>query len=179
MSPFLRHGARLLLPPALALAALAAPSLGARADGMPERPAAARCTAPDRVLFACNATGGHRILVCGQLPGRVQVQLQPPNGEPLRFPADASDGPKALRYAQYGRYQLDHVEIGFEHEGSRYALFDHTEDGRRRYGLDIVRPGAKVETRLACRSARQGSLRQLRPHIACDRDSELNQLDCK
>jgi hypothetical protein len=163
-----------LLVPALAWAALPA-----RADGMPTPPAAARCTAPDRVLFACNATQGHRILVCGQLPGRVQVQLQGPRHGPLRVPADAADGPKLLRYAQYGRFQLDHVEIGFEHEGTRYALFDHTENGRRQYGLDIVAPGAKVETRLACRSGRQGSLRQLRQHVVCDRDNELNQLDCK
>jgi hypothetical protein len=166
--------AALVLPSVLALVALPA-----GADGMPERPVAARCAAPDRVLFACNATQGHRILVCGQLPGRVQVQLQGPRHGPLRFPADAADGPKALRYAQYGRYQLDHVEVSFEHEGTRYALFDHTEDGRRQYGLDIVAPGAKVETRLGCRSGRQGSLRQLRQHLSCDRDSELNQLDCK
>ncbi len=174
--PVLARLLALTLCPALFAAA-------ASADGVPARPAAVRCVAPDRVLFACNAARGQRILVCGQLPGRVQVQLQlharSANSEPLRFPAEAASGPKDLRYAQYGRYQLDHAEVSFDRDGTRYALFDHTENGRRQFGLDILEPGAKVETRVACQGSPQGSLRQLRPHISCDRDSEINQLDCE
>ncbi|HUW54118.1 MAG TPA: hypothetical protein VMV99_11935 [Rhodanobacter sp.] len=136
-----------------------------------------QCLVHETTYFSCGTTGHKSIGLCGSVPSALQYRYGKPPKVELQFPDKASDGISQLRYAHYFRFQTDRSEVTFTHAGVDYAVFDYTENGKRRAGVRITMPdGAEHEVR--CTGPIQGHLNTLATSLPCDADNALNGGSC-
>jgi hypothetical protein len=135
------------------------------------------CLASETTYFSCAVARGRWIGLCGVAPAALQYRYGKPSAIELRYPEAASEGVRRMRYAHYFRYQTDRVELSFEHDGARYALFDNEEEGKRHAGVSVTTSGGQ-EQEIACRGRVTSRLAELETVVPCDADSALNMGSC-
>lgn len=96
----------------------------------------------------------------------------------LTYPQDASAGVSSFLFAHYFRFQTDRTEVGFRNQRVEYAIFDYTEDGRRRAGVRVTTADGK-ETELLCSGPITSRLAELKAVLRCDADNALNGGSCR
>lgn len=137
---------------------------------------ASLCRAGETTYFSCPTARHKTISLCGRLPA-VQYRYGKADKVELAFPADASQGSRQLAYAHYMRYRTERSEVGFGHDGVDYAVFDDTEDGRRRAGVRVT-TAEGIDHEVACNGPVEGDLDSLGKSLSCDADNALNGGNC-
>jgi hypothetical protein len=140
--------------------------------------AAGLCAATEKTYFACNTSAGKSISLCGAPPRTLQYRFGAAQRPELTHPRDPSAGPARFLYAHYFRSGTDRWEITFDDQSVDYAIFDYTEDGKRRAGVRVTPAGGK-ETELVCSGAVVSRLGELKGVLRCDPDNALNGGACK
>lgn len=135
------------------------------------------CHLPEATYFSCNTSRHKTISLCGALPASLQYRYGSAARVEMQFPDAAGQGPEQLRYAHYGRFQTDRSEVTFSRADTDYAVFDYTEDGRRRAGVHVTTAdGAEHEA--SCVGPIRGQLAPLGKQLRCDSDNALNGGQC-
>lgn len=155
-------------------AAVAATASAARADGE----AIGLCAPAETTFFSCPTAKERWISLCGSPPRTLQYRFGTSSRIELRYPRRPAAGAKSFDYAHYFRRQTDRTEISFANAGVDYAIFDYTEDARRRAGVRVTRRGA-AETEILCAGKVLSRLAKLEGVIRCDPDNALNLGRCK
>jgi hypothetical protein len=140
-------------------------------------PSRALCHAPETTYFSCETSRHKSISLCGTLPGDLQYRYGTGTPGELRFPQQASNGPRQLLYAHYSRYQTDRSEVTFRRVGTDYAVFDYTENGQRSAGVHVT-TADRAGHELRCAGPIRGQLLPLGKSLRCDSDSALNGGQC-
>lgn len=96
----------------------------------------------------------------------------------LSFPEDPSAGASSFLFAHYFRFQTDRTEVSFRNKAVDYAIFDYTEDRKRRAGVRVTTADGK-ETELVCSGAVASRLPELKNVLRCDADNALNGGNCR
>lgn len=135
--------------------------------------AAGLCGAAQTTYFSCPTARHRAIALCGAVPTALQYRYGTPSRIELAFPANAADGASQLGYAHYARYQAERTEVTFSRVGVDYAVFDYTEQGRRRAGVQVTTADGEVHE-VACAGAIEGRLDTLGTNLRCDPDNALN-----
>ncbi|RRS03368.1 hypothetical protein EIP75_15565 [Aquabacterium soli] len=152
----------------LTSAALASLMLCASAQG--SQPSL--CQTGETVWFSCRVGPAKTVSLCGTRE-TLQYRFGTPQHLELMYPATASTGYTAFRWAHHARFQADRMQVSFNNRGVDYILFDHTENGQREAGLDVA-----SKQRLRCTGALQSRMAQLKDKLPCDDDSALNLGTC-
>jgi hypothetical protein len=157
----------------------AACALLALSTSGPHAPAAAAglCAATETTFFACNTSQAKSISLCGAPPRTLQYRFGSAQRPALAFPRDPSAGAASFLYAHYFRYRTDRSEVTFNNQSVDYAIFDYTEDGKRRAGVRVTTSGGK-ETELVCSGPIISRLGDLKGVLQCDPDNALNSGGC-
>jgi hypothetical protein len=135
------------------------------------------CAASEATYFACDTRQKKTIAICGSPPSSVQYRFGRVGAVELAHPEHASQGPGRLLYAHHFRASSDRTEVSFSNGSTTYAVFDYSDDGKRRAGVRVEAGGRAVE--LLCAGAVVSRLRSLEGKIACDRESALNGGACR
>lgn len=130
------------------------------------------CQASEVIWFSCRVGPGKIASLCAS-PGTLQYRFGTPQRVELRYPAVASEGHTAFRWAHHDRFQAERTEVTFSNHGVGYTLFDYSEARRREAGVEVG-----SGRRLRCTDAPQGSLARLKDKLPCDEDSALNLGQC-
>jgi hypothetical protein len=140
--------------------------------------AAGLCAATETTFFACNTSHAKSISLCGTPPRTLQYRFGAAQRPELRFPSDPSAGAASFLYAHYFRYQTDRTEVTFHNQSVDYAVFDYTEDGKRRAGVRVTPAGGR-ETERVCSGPIINRLGELKAVLRCDPDNALNGGGCR
>jgi len=147
----------------------------AAADGAAGPPGL--CAVDETVYFSC-ATGRTRwISLCGAAPGALQYRFGRSKAVELQYPERAAEGASRMLFAQYGRHQVERLEVRFENHGADYVLFDYQEGAQRNAGVRVTTSDGK-ERELACTGPVASRLGELKGVLRCDADSALNGGTC-
>jgi hypothetical protein len=141
-------------------------------------PAAGLCAATETTFFACTTKRAKSISLCGAPPRTLQYRFGAAQRPALVYPRDASAGPVSFLYAHHFRYQADRSEVTFSNRSVDYAVFDYTEEGKRRAGVRVTSADGK-ETELVCSGPVTSRLRELEGVLRCDADNALNGGGCR
>ena len=135
------------------------------------------CHAPQTTYFQCDTDRHKTISLCGELPTTLRYGYGTAAHRELQFPASASGSAAQFGFAHYARYQTERSDVIFHHARTDYAVFDSTEKGRHRAGVDItIADGRQAQVR--CVGAIQGQPIRLGESLHCDADSALNEAGC-
>lgn len=136
------------------------------------------CSAGETPYFVCQ-TGRQKVVsLCGTPPGKLQYRFGTKARVELSFPEDASTGAKSFLFAHYFRFQTDRTEVSFTNKAVDYAIFDYTEDRKRRAGVRVTSADGK-ETEIVCSGAISSRLPELKSVLRCDPDNALNGGSCR
>lgn len=139
--------------------------------------AGGQCKASQTTFFSCGTAGHKTLSLCGALPSSVQYRYGKAPHVEMQFPSSPTDGVKQFRYAHYFRFHSDRTEVTFSRNGNDYAVFDYTDDDRRRAGVRVTTPdGSEHET--LCTNPIEGRLDTLGKSLRCDADNALNGGNC-
>ena len=130
------------------------------------------CHPDEKVWFSCRIGPEQTVSLCGTT-NTLQYRFGTAQHLALQFPAAASQGYSAFRWAHHTRLQADRTEVSFRHRGVDYTLFDYTEGGRRQAGVEVA-----STRQLHCTDAPRGRLALLKEKLPCDADSALNLGQC-
>lgn len=135
------------------------------------------CHAPEVTYFSCDTNRHKTVSLCGALPASLQYRYGSAAQLEMQFPHAAAQGLEQLRYAHYDRFQTDRSEVTFSRADTDYAVFDYTEDGRRRAGVHVTTTDG-TEHEVSCVGPIRGQLAPLGKELGCDSDSALNGGQC-
>ena len=155
---------------ALVFCALHASAAGSPTPGL--------CMPAETAYFVCRTSKERWISLCGTAQRALQYRFGTLARTELRFPEDPAAGAASFAFAHYFRFQTDRTEIGFRNQGVDYALFDYTEEGKRRAGIRVTTTEGK-ETELVCSGRITSRLGQLDGIVRCDPDNALNSGACR
>lgn len=164
-------------------ALIAAVSLSALARG----DGSSLCNAEEKSIFSCEVRGSGKLAslcssnVVTRDKGYIQYRFGRPGKIELEFPTGTKETQQKFRYAHYSRFQVDRTEVTFGINKHSYTLFDSSEGNEKTIervrGISIALP-TKEKRELLCSSNATGSLADLEPIAACDKDSPLNMANC-
>ena len=145
-------------------------ALPAHAEGL--------CAAGETTYFACETTRQRNISLCGKMPRELQYRFGIPGKVDLSFPGNAANSAKAFDFAHYFRYQTDRTEVRFRNGNIEYAIFDYSEEDRKRHaGVRVTADGK--ESQLVCTGRITSRLAKLEGVLRCDPDNALNMGTCR
>jgi hypothetical protein len=135
------------------------------------------CVAPETSFFTCQTTNKRWIGLCGVLPGKLQYRFGTQGRVELRYPENAADGAKLMRFAHYSRFQTERFEVTFRNQGVDYAVFDYTEARIQHAGVRVTTPDGK-EQAFFCAGTATSRLAELKQILPCDTGNALNGGNC-
>lgn len=138
------------------------------------KPSACLCNAQEKRFFSCRTARGKSIALCGTPEGVVQYRFGTRQKIELTFPTQAD---QTLRYASYMRFQTENYEISFDVSGTKYSVFEYSEEGEHSAGVRVVTSDHK-ERVIRCAGNVFGRLADLEKRLPCDEDNALNMGGC-
>ena len=135
------------------------------------------CSNSESTFFSCQTKNQKWISLCGKLPENLQYRFGISKLVDFKHPENAATGIGDFTFAHFWRFQTDRLEIGFSNNGADYALFDYTEEGKRRAGVRITNGDGK-EREIVCTGPITSRLGDLEKVLKCDPDNALNGGNC-
>ena len=135
------------------------------------------CGAGETSYFTCQTTKNRWIGLCGT-DRSLQYRFGTAARTELRYPEDPASGSASFLFAHYFRAQTDRTEVTFRNQGVEYAVFDYTEDRKRRAGVRVSAPDRK-EVEIVCTGKVTSRLAELKGVLKCDADNALNGGGCR